>query len=58
MKQDYKLGKKRQSCALFQNDYTTNKLKLRGLTDMVGLNKLIMYDNSIQYFLSRAIMLV
>ena len=50
MKHDYKLGKKRQSCALFQNDYTTNKLKLRGLRDMVGLNKLILYDNSIQFF--------
>ena len=59
MKQDYKLGKKRQSCALFQNDYTTKKqLKLRGLTDMVGLIKLILYYHSIQYFLSRAIMLV
>ena len=59
MKQGYKIAKMTQSCALFQNDYTTKKqLKLRGLTEMVGLIKLILYYYSIQYFfLSRAIML-
>ena len=51
MKQGYKLAKMTQSCALFQNDYTTKKqLKLRGLTDMVGVIKLILYNHSIQYF--------
>ena len=51
MKQGYKLAKMTQSCALFQNDYTTKKqLKFRGLTEMVGLIKLILYYYSIQYF--------